>query len=122
MKRNPLIFSFLILGFITIACAGLSTPAEPAASPTAPLTQPQPVESPEINLPPLTEDQVPRIAVEEAKAALDSGAAILVDVRSVESYKDGHAAGSISIPLDNIELNVQNLSLKKDQWIIVYCT
>lgn len=71
---------------------------------------------------PLTEADVSRIDIHQAKAAVDSGQAILVDVRSAESYAKGHAAGAVSIPLDNIERNVGNLSLEKSQWIITYCT
>jgi 3-mercaptopyruvate sulfurtransferase SseA len=71
---------------------------------------------------PQTEDAVPRVTVEEAKSALDSRKAVLVDVRSVEAYTEGHAAGAMSIPLSKFEVNIENLSLDKDQWIITYCT
>lgn len=71
---------------------------------------------------PRTDADVPRISVSEAKAALDAGSAILVDVRSVESYAAGHVAGAMSIPLSLIETSVNDLSLEKDQWIITYCT
>lgn len=71
---------------------------------------------------PRTDADVPRISVSEAKAALDAGSAILVDVRSVESYAAGHVAGAMSIPLSLIETSVNDLSLEKDQRIITYCT
>jgi len=71
---------------------------------------------------PKTEDAVPRVTVEEAKSAVENGKAIIVDVRSAESYAAGHAAGAISIPLTNFENNIEDLSLEKDQWIITYCT
>lgn len=71
---------------------------------------------------PQTEDAVPRVTVEEAKSALDSGKAVLVDVRSVEAYAESHAVGAISIPLSQFEVNIEKLSLDKDQWIITYCT
>ena len=71
---------------------------------------------------PQTEDEVPRVTVEEAKSAFESSKAIIVDVRSAESYAAGHAAGAISIPLTEFENNIGNLSLDKDQWIITYCT
>jgi 3-mercaptopyruvate sulfurtransferase SseA len=71
---------------------------------------------------PQTEDAVPRVTVEEAKSALDDGKAIIVDVRSAESFAAGHAAGAISIPLANFENNIEDLSLEKGQWIITYCT
>jgi 3-mercaptopyruvate sulfurtransferase SseA len=70
-----------------------------------------------------SEDEVPRISVRDAKAALDSGAAVIVDVRSAESFAASRVAGAISIPLQNFEgSGIQNLSLEKDQWIITYCT
>lgn len=70
-----------------------------------------------------SEDDVPRISVSEAKAALDSGAAVIMDVRSAEAFASTRVAGAVSIPLQNFEGNgVRNLSLEKDQWIITYCT
>lgn len=123
MKRITLFIVLLTL--TTLACQTLVPPTtEPfIISTEAPLpTQPQPVQQPQGSLPPLTEAQVPRITVSDAKAAVDSGAAILVDVRSADSYASGHAAGAISIPLGNFETNIDKLSLEKDQWIITYCT
>ncbi|MBN8582109.1 MAG: rhodanese-like domain-containing protein [Anaerolineae bacterium] len=121
--RIPLFITFLVLA--TLACQSLvpSTVEPFIVSTEAPLpTQPQPGQQPQGNQPPLTEAQVPRISVSDAKAAVDSGQATLVDVRSADSYAAGHAAGAISIPLGNFEVNIDKLSLEKDQWIITYCT
>ena len=71
---------------------------------------------------PLTEASVPRVIAEEAKLAFDNGEAIIVDVRSAESYAEVHIAGAISIPLGEFENNITNIPLDKDQWIITYCT
>ena len=71
---------------------------------------------------PLTEADVPRITVEDAKAAVDGSEAVIVDVRSAESFAAGHIAGAISIPLAEFETNISNIAFKKDQWIITYCT
>jgi len=71
---------------------------------------------------PLTEAEVPRVTVEDAKAALDSGAAIMVDVRSAEAFAVSHIAGAINIQLGEFETNPTGLNLDKDQWIITYCT
>lgn len=71
---------------------------------------------------PQTEADVPRITVEQAMTARNSGEAILVDVRSAEAYAVGHAAGAISVPLSGIETNPAGVSLDKEQWIITYCT
>jgi 3-mercaptopyruvate sulfurtransferase SseA len=71
---------------------------------------------------PQTEAEVPRVKVEEAKSSFESGKAVIVDVRSAESYAAGHIAGAISIPLTEFESNINSLPLDKDQWIITYCT
>ncbi len=71
---------------------------------------------------PRTEDDVPRVDVATAKAALDSGAAIIVDVRSRAAYSESHVPNALSIPLDEFELNIESVNLEKGQWIITYCT
>ena len=117
MKKRNLLVAFSILVFAALACnASLPQAAEPTIIPTQPQAQ-----NPSVNIP-QTEADVPRISVKDAKAAFDSGQAIIVDVRSADSYAAGHAAGSTSIPLENFESNIGNLSLEKDQWIITYCT
>jgi 3-mercaptopyruvate sulfurtransferase SseA len=107
-----LICMFLLTG---LACSSISLQAEPTALPTS-------IQQPSTSNIPLTEADVPRISAEEAKAALDSGAAVIVDVRSAEAYASSHAAGAISIPLDNFETNIGSISLEQDQCIITYCT
>ena len=92
-----------------------SVPTIRAISTLPPQTQGQ------TNLP-LTEADVPRVPVDEAKLAFDNGEAVIVDVRSAEAYAAGHAAGAINIPLDQFENNIANVPLDKDQWIITYCT
>ena len=47
--------------------------------------------------------------------------AILLDVRSVQEYKEGHVVGSINIPL--YDLKQEALSkINKESIIIVYCS
>lgn len=115
MKKRIILFvAFLV--FATLACQSLLPQATPTAAPIPTVIKPQNSGIP------LTEADVPRIEVHEAKAALDSGQAILIDVRSADSYAEGHAAGAMSIPLENFEDNIWSLSLEKSQWIITYCT
>src|SRR3990172_2688249 len=67
-----------------------------------------------------TYPEIPRISLDEAKAALDSGSTIFVDVRSAESYQASHIAGAINIPLTDLETRLGELD--PNQWIITYCT
>ena len=130
MHRNKLLPSLTALLLATVACnfvpptqAPHVTSAPIAASTSLPLTViVEPTSStPQANLP-LNEAAVPRVPVEQAKAALDTGAAIFVDVRSLDAYQAKHIKGAISIPLADIEANPTGVKLDKDQWIITYCT
>ena len=131
-KKINIFLAATILTFTALACnALLPLPTQDAAptqerSPTqefAPTQIMEPtVTQPQNNNLPQTEGEVPRVTVEVAKAAVDSGAAIIVDVRSPAAYEHNHVAGAISIPLGAIELDPTNLKLDRDQWIITYCT
>lgn len=113
MKQKTL-WLLVLLALTISACASAPT--------TTPVTViVEPTGRPAGNLP-QSEADVPRVSVDEALAALNSGAAVIVDVRSVESFVVKHVAGALSIPLNRIEENPKGLSLEKDQWIITYCT
>jgi len=64
---------------------------------------------------------VPRISQAEFKKLLDADKIVVVDVRSAQSYKEGHIPGAVSIPIDEVDLNVDRFkSFKKP--IVTYCT
>ena len=131
-KKINIFLAVAILTFTALACnALLPLPTQDAAptqerlptqefAPTQ-FIEPVPTQPQNTNLP-QTEGEVPRVTVEIAKAAVDSGAAIIVDVRSPGAYERNHIAGAISIPLGAIELDPTNLKLDNNQWIITYCT
>ncbi len=64
--------------------------------------------------------EIQRVSIEEAKAALDSGSAVFVDVRSVEAYQASHISGAVNIPSEELEARLGELD--KAKWIITYCT
>jgi 3-mercaptopyruvate sulfurtransferase SseA len=115
MTKIRSIFALFFLLFITSACTAQTSPTP---IPTTIIE----IASTPASAVPLTSDDVPRVSLEQAKAALDSGAAIIVDVRSNDAYAAEHIASSISIPLAEIEANPTSVKLEKDQWIITYCT
>lgn len=64
--------------------------------------------------------EVPRISIEEAKARLEAGTAVVLDVRSAEEYARAHIAGARSLPRDELDERYKELS---PEWeIITYCT
>jgi hypothetical protein len=118
MSRSKIFIARSVLLLASIAC-NFTAPAESTPPPLTVIVEP--------TLPPQdnvlqSEDQVPRIPIEQALAAVQSGAAVIVDVRSVQAYEDSHVPGALSIPLAEIEADPNGLPLDKDQWIITYCT
>jgi hypothetical protein len=67
-----------------------------------------------------SQDDVPRISVEDAYRAVVKGEAVLVDTRSLEAYQQSRAAGAISLPVEEVEARLGELD--PAQWYITYCT
>ena len=111
----------LMLAFALSACSAPPTQAPPTVALTHTLQPGRGTASEERELP-QTDADVPRISVEEARAALESAAAVIVDVRSSDAFEASHVAGAISVPLGIIERDLANVPLEKEQWIITYCT
>ena len=70
------------------------------------------------------EDKVPRIDVDAARAEVQAGRAILVDVRGQESFQRSRAAGATLLPLSQIEDSpaAAAKALPAGMRPILYCT
>ena len=102
-KRTVLLFVGAILTVLLLGCS--SAPQQQtegqSLAPEAPL-------------------EIPRVGLEESKAAFDTGDATFIDVRSESSYAASHIPGALSIPLAGFEAHIGELD--PNQWIITYCT
>ncbi len=59
---------------------------------------------------------------EEAKACLDKGNVVLIDVREPDEYAESHIPGAISIPLGTVaEATVAPHVPDKDSEVLAYC-
>lgn len=105
----------VIVGAILSLEGGRATPSASAGELTTRSSMVDPLDTRSLPYP-----DVPRIALEEAQEKLEQGQAILVDVRSKESFDRAHAAGAISIPEGEIAARVNELP--GDQEVILYCT
>jgi len=63
----------------------------------------------------------PRIGPEEAAMLVQSGDAILLDVRTDDAFKAGHIKGAVHIPYDQVTSRAR-AELPLTRWIIPYCT
>ena len=67
--------------------------------------------------PPL--ESAKRVERDEAIKLVEKGRAVWVDVRSKESYDQGHIKGALSIPLSELLTRLKELPAGKE--IITYC-
>ena len=109
----------VLVAGLAVAChqpsAATTNPA-PAASPLASAAS-APVAAPTQN----PEDSMPRVKVEEAKAEVANGSAVIIDVRGSETYKNAHIKGALDYPLARLEQS-DFKDLPKGKRIIAYCT
>ena len=105
----------IVVGAILLNESRLGSTTRAAGNISAPVTTAQAQPTSQIPYP-----NVPRISLDETKSKLDSGQAVLVDVRSSSSYDNSHAVGAISIPEEEIDSRLNELP--RDQEIVLYCT
>ena len=119
----PRRLSVFLLLLVLSACSAPAPQTQPTAEPILAATQAIAQASPQSPAKlPGTEAEVPRVSLEDARTAIESGDALVVDVRSDAAYAVSHIPGAINIPLDEIESNPTGLNLDRDKWIITYCT
>ena len=67
------------------------------------------------------EDAMPRISVQEAKAAFEKGEIFIIDVRGPDAYRNNHIQGALEHSLGKLEQG-DFTGLPKDKRIIAYCS
>jgi cysteine synthase/rhodanese-related sulfurtransferase len=61
------------------------------------------------------------VAIDEAKSMIDSGRALIIDVRKPERYAGAHVAGAVNIPLAELPGAVSRLPADQDTPILCVC-
>jgi len=69
---------------------------------------------------PLTDADVDRVSLSDAKAAFDSDSALFVDTRDLDSYNQGHIPGAVLITSSEVESKLRELDPSVP--VITYCT
>ncbi len=59
------------------------------------------------------------IGRDDLERVIDSGQAVLLDVRPSLEYEHGHLPGAVSVPIDELEGRLDSLS--RDRLIVTYC-
>ena len=90
-------------------------------SAVAPVLTPRPMASATpVARPLVSSDDMPRITVQELKAKLDAGQALVFDARLQPAYAQKHIAGAISMP--QAEVAARLTELPTDKLAVFYCT
>ena len=108
-KNNPIPLFILIGGGLLLIVAAFMLANQNPAAPT-----------PEAAVEEEIYPEIQRVSIDETKAALDLGSAMVVDVRAADAYQGSHISGAINIPIEELEARLGELD--KSQWIITYCT
>lgn len=71
---------------------------------------------------PASDDEIPRITIQELKKMVDSKADIVIlDVRPKTDYAKGHIKGAISLPWEHEIDEVRVSNLPRNKTVIIYC-
>ena len=62
----------------------------------------------------------PTLTGEEAHGRVNQGA-FLLDVRSPGEFADGHLAGAVNVPVQELEATLGSLPVDRNREIVVYC-
>jgi rhodanese-related sulfurtransferase len=62
------------------------------------------------------------VSYEQAMKLVSRENALLIDVRSKDEYSLSHVKGSISIPLENISIDISKYEIDRNRKIVVYCS
>ncbi len=62
-----------------------------------------------------------QLSAAQSQQKRDSEDIQIVDVRTLEEYIRGHLAGSISLPLDQLQLHADQILKDKNRPVLVYC-
>lgn len=121
--RKLLVMAALLLLLATTACKKDAYPnpyPNPTARQSTPTLAPTAQSTSTVFVMPASEAAVPRISLEEAKAAFDTGTAIFIDVRGTENYNLVHVPGALDLSIDQYATGLADVD--RDALIITYCT
>lgn len=119
------VVSVALIFYVVWQISGRQTPQPAAASggvAPAPAARPAPPPPDDHDHAALEAEiaKVPRVTVEELKAMLDKGEAVVIDVRTAQDFTDGHIPGALQIPLSFVEGEIP--WFPKDKKIVTYCS
>jgi hypothetical protein len=120
IRKSLVVATFTLSLGLSLACEKQASPLSPGPVTPAPVPQPTQVAAaspPHADHP---EDKVPRTKADEAIRLLQSGAAIVIDVRGTDAFKTQHIVGATDFPLDRLEKG-DFKGLPRNKAIIAYC-
>jgi len=56
-----------------------------------------------------------------SERAVDSRAAMVIDVRTPQEFASGHVRGAINVPVDQVQSRIKEVAKSKDTPLMVHC-
>lgn len=100
------------IAVLALALAGLLALAGCSSAPAEPAGDSAPTEA---------NAAYRKITADEARALMDAGDPVIVDVRTPQEYADGHIPGAINIPVETIGADKPAELADTDAELVVYC-
>lgn len=120
MKQRNL--GILLAGvLITLSACSAQPPAPQADDATPPPSQAGGTDAVAPQDPPEEDNTVQTLTPEEAKARMEEGGVIILDVRTQEEYNEAHIPGAILAPNESISEEASAILPDKDAPVLVYC-
>ena len=62
------------------------------------------------------------VPFEQARNMIQTSEVLLIDIRTESEYNLMHVQNAINIPLDVLEIKIQDATIKKDKPVMIYCS
>jgi sulfur-carrier protein adenylyltransferase/sulfurtransferase len=69
-----------------------------------------------------TRSEISEVDATEAKARIESGEPVVVDVREQDEWDEGHIPGAVHVPRGHLESRIERLAPDPSRPVVVYCS
>jgi sulfur-carrier protein adenylyltransferase/sulfurtransferase len=69
-----------------------------------------------------TRSEISEVDATEAKARIESGEPVVVDVREQDEWDEGHIPGAVHVPRGHLESRIERLAPDPSRPVVIYCS
>ena len=69
-----------------------------------------------------TRSEISEVDATEAKARIESGEPVVIDVREQDEWNEGHIPGAVHVPRGHLESRIERLAPDPSRPVVIYCS